>query len=95
MARERIFSETRHGPPVVSDNPVCRLVGPHRAGSSARSLTRRSVKVNGPNETLFISLLFLVLFLGLSIFVAYGVWLLDLPVQNIESSLKRTKGEAP
>ena len=51
--------------------------------------------MNGPNETLFISLLFLVLFLGLSIFVAYGVWLLDLPVQNIESSLKRTKGEAP
>lgn len=44
--------------------------------------------MNGTNETLFISLLYLVLFVGLSTVVAYGVWLLDLPVQNIESSLK-------
>lgn len=35
--------------------------------------------MQGRNETLFISLLFLTLFLGMGILVAYGVWLLDLP----------------
>lgn len=34
--------------------------------------------MNGPNHMFFIPLLLLV-FLGMGIMVAYGVWLLDLP----------------
>lgn len=33
MARERILSEARHGPPVASKNPAWRLAVPHRGGS--------------------------------------------------------------
>lgn len=35
--------------------------------------------VNEPNHMFFIPLLLLVVFLGMGIMVAYGVWLLDLP----------------
>ncbi len=56
--------------------PGCTLIGPD---PQCRPLTRRSVKVNGLNETLFTSMLYLVVFLVMGIMILWGVWLLDIP----------------